>query len=572
MTRSTLTPRPLGLMRLVHLTTFALATALVAACGGADDGPPAAPLPAAVAPTITAQPAAAVTVAEGSSAALSVAAESNAGALSYQWRSGTTPTVIDGATGASYTTPAASLVDDGKLFSVEVSNSAGTTICANATLLVTERSWSAPSVPRNAQEAGDPVTDTGTLAVAVDSTGATYMVFGEARPNGAIGLRISYTPSGQTVPQYTSWLGASDLPANVSEHDVKVVASDNGHVLAVWRRGLRDDIGGTIAFALLQPGGGSWSGGGFFSGADGASPAAAYVGNGVFEIVWRQLASSESTAYDIVASRLAFNSTTPNGQVLGTESIEAESANALAPQIASDGAGNVLIAFSTSADVDRTYGNTRTAAATSWTAANAQQFSGSFPMALSSMAMNAQGRAVVLMRSSLTQVYVSQYQFAGNESGWIGDAQYVANYNPNTVVESVAVFGAGNDFSIVSVHNFGRSLSQWPCNAEGCGSLQSILISSLDNAFTQLRAGRDAAGNVIVLFGQDQGNSLGVMAGAMRWHAGRNEWRPLAYAGTLGSYHLNGPLHLAVRPDGSASAIYPAAIDDQTFVRAWNFR
>lgn len=559
--------------RRVNTLLLAAACASLAACGGSNAPPAPPPPPAATAPTITAQPATSVTVAEGSSAALAVTAESNAGALSYRWRSGATPTVIDGATAASYTTPAASLVDDGKVFSAAVSNNAGTTTSANATLAVTERAWSAPAAPRSSQEAGDPVAGTVSLAVAVDSTGATYMAFGEVRPNGAIGLRISYTPSGQTVPQYTSWLGTSDLPANVSEHDVKLVASDNGHVLAVWREGLRDDIGGAIKAALLQPGGGSRAGYGSISGgSDAASPAAAYVGNGVFEIVWRQLASSESTAYDIVASRMAFDSARPNGQLLGTESVEAESANALAPQIASDGAGNVLIAFSTSADYDRTYGNTRAASATSWTAANAYQFSGLYPMALSSMAMNAQGRAVVLMRSSLTRVYVSQYQFAGNESAWTGGAQYVANYNPNAVVEPVAVFGAGNEFSIVSVHVNGRNLSHWPCNANGCGELQSILISTLDNAFTQLRAGRDAAGNVILVFGQDQGNSLGVMAGALRFHAGLNAWRPLAYAGALGSYHLNGPVHLAVRPDGSAAAIYPAAINDQTYARAWNFR
>ena len=554
---------------------LAVACASLAACGG-NDAPPPPPPPPATAPTITAQPTATVTVAEGATAALAVTAESNAGALSYQWRSGsTTPSTIAGATAASYPTPAASLLDDTKVFSVAVSNSVGTTTSGNATLSVTERSWSGLTLPRAAQGTSDTPMGNPSLSVAIDSLGATYMVFSEQRTNGSRALRISYTPAGQSSPQSTSWLGALNLPANVSEHDVKLVASDNGHVLAVWREGSLDDIGGVIKAALLQPGGGSRSGFAAISGgADAASPTAAYVGDGKFEIVWRQLASSEVTAYDIVARRLVFNSTVTNGQLLGIEAIEDESANALAPQIASDGAGNVLVAFSTNADFERSYANARNAAATAWTAANTQQFAGLYPVRLSSLTMNAQGRAVALMRGALTRVYMSQYQFAGNESAWSGEAQYVANHNPNLApaVEPLAVFGAGNDFTIVSAHNGGAFLSVWPCQALACGEVQTFLNASRPNAITQLRAGRDAAGNLIVLFGLDMGSTFGVMASAMRFHAGLNVWRSMATAGTLGVDQVSGPLQLVVNPNGSAVALMPAAINDQTLARAWNFR
>jgi hypothetical protein len=556
--------------RLDTLMLAAAACAALAACGGSEAPPP----PATTTPTITAQPAATVTVAEGATATLAVTAESNAGALSYQWRSGsTTPSPIEGATAASYITPAASLLDQGRVFSVAVSNSVGTTTSGPSTLSVTERAWAAPSVPRSSQVGDDAPTDTCSLAVAIDSQGGSWMAFGEVRPNGARALRFSYTPAGQGTPQSTHWLGDADLPPFVSAHDVKLVAGNDGHVLAVWREGLQEGVGGTIRAALLLPGANGWSTFGALSGGgDAASPAAAYIGNGTFEIVWRQETSVSSETYDIVARRLVFDSARPNGELQGLESVESEAASALAPQIASDGAGNVLVAFSTSADYDRTYGNVRPAAAGAWTAANASQFTGLYPVALSSLAMNAQGRAVVLMRGVATNVYMSQYQFGGNEPGWTGGAQYVANYNPNGAVEPVAVFGAGNDFSIVSVHAYGRNVSLWPCNANGCGAMESILSTSLDNAFTQLRAGRDAAGNLVVLFGQDQGNSLGVMAGALRWHAGLNAWRAPAYAGTLGSYHVNGAMQLAVRPDGSALALYPAAIGEQTFARSWAFR
>jgi hypothetical protein len=460
------------------------------------------------------------------------------------------------------------------VFSVAVSNSAGTTTSSNATLSVTERSWSGLTLPRSAGTSDAPMGNP-SLAVAIDSLGATYMVFSEQRTNGARGLSISYTPAGQTSPQSTSWLGAANLPANVSEHDVKLVASDNGHVLAVWREGSLDDIGGVIKAALLQPGGGSRAGFGTISGgADAASPAVAYVGDGKFEIVWRQLASSEVTAYDIVARRIAFDSVNTNGQLLGVEAIEAESANALAPQIASDGAGNVLVAFSTHADQERSYANARNAAATAWVANNTTQFPGIYGVTLASLAMNAQGRAVVLMRGPQTRVYMSQYQFAGNESAWTGEAQYVANHNPNLApaVEPLAVFGAGNDFTIVSAHNGGAFLSVWPCQASACGAVQTFLNASRPNAITQLRAGRDAAGNLIVVFGLDMGSTFGVMANAMRFHAGLDAWRSMATAGTLGSDQVSGPMQLAVHANGSAVAMVPSAINDQTLARSWNFR
>ena len=88
---------------------------------------------AAVAPSITAQPASA-TVTAGQTATFSVTASGTA-PLSYQWRRNGTS--ISGATSASYTTPAATSGDNGALFSVVVTNSAGSVTSSNATLTVT---------------------------------------------------------------------------------------------------------------------------------------------------------------------------------------------------------------------------------------------------------------------------------------------------------------------------------------------------------------------------------------------------------------------------------------------------
>ena len=88
---------------------------------------------AAVAPNITTQPANA-TVTAGQTATFSVTASGTA-PLSYQWRRNGTS--ISGATSASYTTPAATSGDNGALFSVVVTNSAGSVTSSNATLTVT---------------------------------------------------------------------------------------------------------------------------------------------------------------------------------------------------------------------------------------------------------------------------------------------------------------------------------------------------------------------------------------------------------------------------------------------------
>ena len=89
---------------------------------------------AAVAPAITTQPAS-QSVTEGQTATFSVTATGTA-PLTYQWKKGGTD--ISGATSSTYTTPATSNADNAAVFTVVVSNSAGTTVTSsNATLTVT---------------------------------------------------------------------------------------------------------------------------------------------------------------------------------------------------------------------------------------------------------------------------------------------------------------------------------------------------------------------------------------------------------------------------------------------------
>ncbi len=86
-----------------------------------------------IAPAITAQPKDG-TVAAGQTATLSVEATGTA-PLAYQWfRNGV---ILNGATGAAYTTPVSSPADTGSVFTVTVANPIGTVTSAPATLTVT---------------------------------------------------------------------------------------------------------------------------------------------------------------------------------------------------------------------------------------------------------------------------------------------------------------------------------------------------------------------------------------------------------------------------------------------------
>src|SRR5436190_442922 len=94
--------------------------------------PTATPTPTPAPPSITTQPAN-KTVNPGETATFSVTATGRA-PLRYQWRKNGVN--ITGATSASYTTPPTTAADNGSLFSVVVSNSAGSATSNNAMLTV----------------------------------------------------------------------------------------------------------------------------------------------------------------------------------------------------------------------------------------------------------------------------------------------------------------------------------------------------------------------------------------------------------------------------------------------------
>jgi hypothetical protein len=157
--------------------------------------------PAAIAPTITTQPTNR-TVTVGQTASFSVVASGTA-PLSYQWRKNGTN--ISGATSASYTTPATVMADNGALFSVVVSNSAGSATSNNATLIVNAI---APTI--TTQPANRTVTIGQTASFSVVASGTAPLSY-QWRKNGT-------NISGATSSSYTT-------PATVS--------SDNGATFSV---------------------------------------------------------------------------------------------------------------------------------------------------------------------------------------------------------------------------------------------------------------------------------------------------------------------------------------------------
>jgi hypothetical protein len=97
----------------------------LSACKGTE------PLPSA-APTLAA-PLSSVSVLVGQPGTFTVDAEGS-GPFSYQWRKG--DSVIVGATGESYTTPAATIADSGSVYTVEVTNRVGSVSSGPAKLFV----------------------------------------------------------------------------------------------------------------------------------------------------------------------------------------------------------------------------------------------------------------------------------------------------------------------------------------------------------------------------------------------------------------------------------------------------
>jgi len=266
-------------LKVAARTGRGLGLVVLGACGSGSGTAPGGGGGTAVAPSITAQPASASVVA-GSAASFSVTASGTA-PLSYQWREGGTN--ISGATSASYTTPATSSDNNGELFSVVVTNSAGSVTSSNATLTVTTAAV-APSItaqPANAtvaagQTATFSVTASGTAPLSYQwrkggtnisgATSASYTTPATSSANTGELFSVVVTNSAGSVTSSNATLTVTTAavapsittqPANATvtagqTATFSVTASGTTPLSYQWRRGGTNISGATSASYTLQ--------------------------------------------------------------------------------------------------------------------------------------------------------------------------------------------------------------------------------------------------------------------------------------------------------------------------------
>jgi hypothetical protein len=197
------------------LSCIVVVAALFAACGGGGStSNPTTPS----APTITTQPVnAAGTV--GSTVTFTVVA-SGTDPLSYQWQK--SGTAIAGTTAASYTTPALQIGDDGSVFAVVVTNSAGTVTSGNAKLSVTAQPSSGPSAAdvvtfkNDALRSGQYLVETTLTPTNVNST--SFGLLHNPKVDGKVDAQPLYL---------------SQLTIGGAAHNVLFVATEHGSVYAI---------------------------------------------------------------------------------------------------------------------------------------------------------------------------------------------------------------------------------------------------------------------------------------------------------------------------------------------------
>lgn len=177
--------RPIGLV-----ASAGLLVALGACHGGGGGAAPVAQQSSTTtAPSITTQPSS-ETVAVGGTATFTVVATGSP-PLSYQWSKGGVP--ITGAVFATYTTPVVASTDDGAMYSVLVSNSAGVVTSGSARVTVTPRSptMTPPSIATQPSSQTAAVGSTVTFAVV--ATGSTPLSYQWSKGGVPIAGAVSAT-------------------------------------------------------------------------------------------------------------------------------------------------------------------------------------------------------------------------------------------------------------------------------------------------------------------------------------------------------------------------------------------
>jgi Immunoglobulin domain len=204
-------------------------------------------------PSITTQPSA-QTVTAGQSATFGVAATGSA-PLSYQWQKN--GSIISGATAVNYTTPATTPGDNGSMFAVVVSNSAGSVTSHPAALTVGGLA-SAPTITR--QPVSLTVTSGQTAPFSVVASGTAPLSY-QWQKNGAniAGANAaSYTTAATTSDDNGSTFDVvvSNGAGNVTSHQATLTVTASAMAPAITTQPANQTVsaGQTAAFSVVATG------------------------------------------------------------------------------------------------------------------------------------------------------------------------------------------------------------------------------------------------------------------------------------------------------------------------------
>jgi hypothetical protein len=376
----------------------------------------------ATAPSITTQPAD-QTVTVGANATFTVAAIGTA-PLSYQWqRNGAD---IAGANAASYTLTNVQLADNGALFRVVVSNSAGSVTSNAATLTVNPAPSGACGLPQRIDS------DTGSGAgprVLLDSSGNATAVWLDR-----------YTVFANRYDAGSGW-GTKQAIGNTPAiaRDALIGQDGAGNLLAVWGDGYG-------VYANYYTVGSGWGNGvdlSYGTGSNNASsaPALAMAASGQGMVVWQH--------YDGTNNRIYARRYTGNGwgqpQVISSSSSSNE--DDTAPDVAVDAYGRAIAVWVHSGFGKRAYYNVFDG--TGWGTPQAIPMSTNVPAVdVVRVAMNGTGQAVAIWR-----------RYDGGPNG-----VYAAIYTPGSGWSTPTTLDPGSTERVdpfVAIDASGNAIAVW---------------------------------------------------------------------------------------------------------------
>lgn len=568
--------------RLAHLAALTAAVLALSACGGGDDaaaGPspvpapvPAPPPPAPVisAPTITAIDGSFEGY-EGGRSTLTATVSSPDEAPTFQWYE--EGVAIPGATAATLvTSPAAfGLTSYMRTFTLRVTNSAGVAEMTRDYAVYADSSF-------RWQDAGAP--DGNSLehiesATVTDAAGRSHVAYLAYASDYSLHLRLGVV-SANGLSESAAWVSSfTPVPlaaaaVDPSAQGLAMAASADGRVMAVWNQSevdanqvrrwvLRAALYTPNASDPQQPG--AWAMLGTVSGTGQVGvgqPAVASSGPGQFEIAWTNAVERG----DVYARRWSNGSW---GDVASLESLT-EDFTGDAPLLLAHAGGTAAMFRSSDGGWRMNYRAANASAG--WEPANAMAFGLPGDHARPVAAVNAAGVAAVAARnrgegSQAGRVLVRRFDLT--LGGWSDGWTYAANAygsDPAVLIDDsgrIDVFGISVDTSAGNTSVLGQWTFQ-PASGWGAGQVR---VSNAENfgdgaGLRQLRAGRDAVGNIVLVWlerGLESAPPRGLRS--LRYSARDNAWTaPVeVVAPAAGVEWIDDPA-LSVNPSGRATVLW----------------